>query len=392
MIVSFPEGQGKPTGNQSYNSSDYTNQPGSAVLLTTHKTAVGEECFGDSTSLYLAANMATRDQVSSWSTQQRLSRSCMEDMSVNSQSKTQAGFCSKNYFSVDSTFNQSQNSNSNMSDTAGSPDISSFPSSFIDFSSPYSTYSSAQFSGHYHQDGNQIVHGHPNYNHVAFSSFFQESSSVDPLTGKRKPPKCYEVSRIGATERERTRMHMLNDAFDELRKVVPKSNLSEHQKLSKIATLRLAIHYISALASTLKATGTEIRLVKDTGVCDRRGRRRGRGTRRNRLPQHSLPCPTVTMARNDIPQGAGYYHQHLHYHAGGHVNHPSPGQFQQQQLLQQQHHHLPHQHNQHVPQQHHLQQLQQQQFLHLHGRCQESVNKSKTTFEENPNMQLLCSL
>ncbi|ESO84788.1 hypothetical protein LOTGIDRAFT_60576, partial [Lottia gigantea] len=57
----------------------------------------------------------------------------------------------------------------------------------------------------------------------------------------------YGQARDGATERERSRMHLLNDAFDQLRKVVPKSNLSEHQKLSKIATLRLAIHYISAL-------------------------------------------------------------------------------------------------------------------------------------------------
>lgn len=63
--------------------------------------------------------------------------------------------------------------------------------------------------------------------------------------------------RSGATVRERTRMHMLNEAFDELRKVVPKSNLSEHQKLSKIATLRLAIHYISALSTLLKATGAD---------------------------------------------------------------------------------------------------------------------------------------
>ncbi|CAE1312773.1 unnamed protein product [Acanthosepion pharaonis] len=83
-----------------------------------------------------------------------------------------------------------------------------------------------------------------------------------------------DSSREGATERERTRMHMLNDAFDDLRRVVPKSNLSEHQKLSKIATLRLAIHYISALASILKSTGAEIKLIKDTTAIDGRGRRR----------------------------------------------------------------------------------------------------------------------
>ena len=84
------------------------------------------------------------------------------------------------------------------------------------------------------------------------------------------------INRDGATERERTRMHLLNDAFDELRKVVPKSNLSEHQKLSKIATLRLAIHYISALTSTLKSSGAEIRRVEIDDSGDRKPRRRTR--------------------------------------------------------------------------------------------------------------------
>ena len=80
--------------------------------------------------------------------------------------------------------------------------------------------------------------------------------------------------RVGATVRERTRMHVLNEAFDELRKVIPKSNLSDHQKLSKIATLRQAIQYIDALVRTLKSSGVEIE--KITGYCvgDRRGKRR----------------------------------------------------------------------------------------------------------------------
>ena len=61
--------------------------------------------------------------------------------------------------------------------------------------------------------------------------------------------------------RERNRMHMLNDAFENLRRVVPKSNLSEHQKLSKIATLRLAIQYIGALTSVLRSTGVRIKTI-----------------------------------------------------------------------------------------------------------------------------------
>ncbi|CAF0752907.1 unnamed protein product [Rotaria sordida] len=59
------------------------------------------------------------------------------------------------------------------------------------------------------------------------------------------------------TVRERNRMHALNEAFDELRRVVPKANLHDHQRLSKIATLRLAIHYISCLTQILDGNGTK---------------------------------------------------------------------------------------------------------------------------------------
>lgn len=58
------------------------------------------------------------------------------------------------------------------------------------------------------------------------------------------------------TVRERNRMHALNEAFDELRRVVPKANLHDHQRLSKIATLRLAIHYISCLTQILDSNRT----------------------------------------------------------------------------------------------------------------------------------------
>jgi hypothetical protein len=59
-------------------------------------------------------------------------------------------------------------------------------------------------------------------------------------------------SRECATARERSRMHSLNDGFDELRKVIPKTNYSGEEKLSKIATLRLASHYIAALSRILE--------------------------------------------------------------------------------------------------------------------------------------------
>ena len=54
-----------------------------------------------------------------------------------------------------------------------------------------------------------------------------------------------------ATERERTRARQLNDAFDRLRSVVPTSAHDERRRLSKIATLRLAVNYIAALTTLL---------------------------------------------------------------------------------------------------------------------------------------------
>jgi hypothetical protein len=71
------------------------------------------------------------------------------------------------------------------------------------------------------------------------------NTSLPPPSAPPPPP----------TVRERNRMHALNEAFDELRRVVPKANLHDHQRLSKIATLRLAIHYISCLTQILDTHG-----------------------------------------------------------------------------------------------------------------------------------------
>lgn len=59
------------------------------------------------------------------------------------------------------------------------------------------------------------------------------------------------LRRVKANARERTRMHDLNSALDNLRKVVP--CYSKTQKLSKIETLRLAKNYIWALSEILRS-------------------------------------------------------------------------------------------------------------------------------------------
>ena len=78
-----------------------------------------------------------------------------------------------------------------------------------------------------------------------------------------------------ATVRERNRMHTLNRAFEQLRNVIPKSNHDREAKLSKIATLRLAIHYISVLASILErgSNGQEDECLEPTSKRLRTGRR-----------------------------------------------------------------------------------------------------------------------
>ena len=55
--------------------------------------------------------------------------------------------------------------------------------------------------------------------------------------------------RLESNERERVRMHLLNDAFEELREVVPHIRLG--RRLSKIETLALAKNYIKALTNVI---------------------------------------------------------------------------------------------------------------------------------------------
>jgi len=69
----------------------------------------------------------------------------------------------------------------------------------------------------------------------------------------------FQVRRSKANNRERSRMHGLNDALDQLRMMLPQS--ADDTKLTKIETLRYAYNYIFALSETLsvleKAESTE---------------------------------------------------------------------------------------------------------------------------------------
>uniref|UniRef100_A0A674PI54 Neurogenin 1 n=1 Tax=Takifugu rubripes TaxID=31033 RepID=A0A674PI54_TAKRU len=56
--------------------------------------------------------------------------------------------------------------------------------------------------------------------------------------------------RLKANDRERNRMHNLNDALDALRGVLPA--FPDETKLTKIETLRFAHNYIWALSETIR--------------------------------------------------------------------------------------------------------------------------------------------
>lgn len=78
--------------------------------------------------------------------------------------------------------------------------------------------------------------------------------------GKNRVTRCKSPSqimrikrnrRMKANDRERNRMHMLNEALDRLRCVLP--TFPEDTKLTKIETLRFAHNYIFALSQTLES-------------------------------------------------------------------------------------------------------------------------------------------
>ncbi|XP_038618336.1 class A basic helix-loop-helix protein 15 isoform X2 [Tachyglossus aculeatus] len=73
------------------------------------------------------------------------------------------------------------------------------------------------------------------------------------VTSRKKPsPSRRESSnlrRLESNERERQRMHKLNNAFQALREVIP--HVRTEKKLSKIETLTLAKNYIKSLTSTI---------------------------------------------------------------------------------------------------------------------------------------------
>uniref|UniRef100_A0A1A9WW78 BHLH domain-containing protein n=1 Tax=Glossina brevipalpis TaxID=37001 RepID=A0A1A9WW78_9MUSC len=77
------------------------------------------------------------------------------------------------------------------------------------------------------------------------------------MTRSRSPTQVMRIKkfrRLKANDRERNRMHMLNDALERLRITLPQ--LPEETKLTKIEILRFAHNYIFALEQVLERGGT----------------------------------------------------------------------------------------------------------------------------------------
>ncbi|XP_024064236.1 class A basic helix-loop-helix protein 15 [Terrapene carolina triunguis] len=77
-----------------------------------------------------------------------------------------------------------------------------------------------------------------------------ESSKTGTVKAKHAwNNKDRHLRRLESNERERQRMHKLNNAFQALREVIP--HVRAENKLSKIETLTLAKNYIKSLTSTI---------------------------------------------------------------------------------------------------------------------------------------------
>ncbi|XP_023221361.1 protein dimmed-like [Centruroides sculpturatus] len=85
------------------------------------------------------------------------------------------------------------------------------------------------------------------------NSVGEETRSRSTKCGRKKrstlSARDRNLRRLESNERERMRMHSLNDAFQALREVIP--HVTMERKLSKIETLTLAKHYIMALTNVI---------------------------------------------------------------------------------------------------------------------------------------------
>ncbi|XP_072273938.1 class A basic helix-loop-helix protein 15 [Pyxicephalus adspersus] len=91
----------------------------------------------------------------------------------------------------------------------------------------------------------------------------QESGKSARKRRQMSQGKEHSIRRLESNERERQRMHKLNNAFQALREVIP--HVRAEKKLSKIETLTLAKNYINTLTATILNMSSGFPAAQDTG-------------------------------------------------------------------------------------------------------------------------------
>lgn len=109
--------------------------------------------------------------------------------------------------------------------------------------------------------------------------------------------------RVRANDRERRRMHHLNEALDHLRSILPWTSISSSDsttsrtKMSKIETLRFAFNYISALSETLGMVEEEMRMEDGVQV---------------KLEEPASSCSPLTPSSASHSPSHNFQHQSFH--------------------------------------------------------------------------------
>nr|XP_045608564.1 neurogenin-1-like [Procambarus clarkii] len=129
-------------------------------------------------------------------------------------------------------------------------------------------------------------------------------------SGRRKRPSSSarerNLRRLESNERERMRMHSLNDAFQALREVIP--HVKRERKLSKIETLTLAKNYIMALTNV---------------VCEMRGEDKPYQLFPNKSSSSEAASPSSCLSGSSTPTTTTTTTTTLHNNSPGPDNHNS---------------------------------------------------------------------
>ncbi|XP_030385808.1 basic helix-loop-helix neural transcription factor TAP [Scaptodrosophila lebanonensis] len=141
------------------------------------------------------------------------------------------------------------------------------------------------------------------------------------VTRSRSPTQVVRIKkfrRMKANDRERNRMHTLNDALERLRVTLP--SLPEETKLTKIEILRFAHNYIFALEQVLESGGTinlDLEKLQNFTLSGERITKE----LFDALFVNPQPFPMFGCGRLNFPYAQQHPHPHPHSHPHQHASH-----------------------------------------------------------------------